>query len=231
MKRFYRDVDVTEAEGGWQVALDGRGIKTVSGAPQIVQTRALASALAAEWAAQGEKIDPASLKLRDQTDYAIDHVLNDSSETISKLLGYAETDTLCYRADPEDALFTRQQEVWEPLVAAFEQRHGIKFYRISGIIHRAQPEASLERLREHLACIDPFTLAGLLTMTSLAASLCIGLEALEKDSDPGSLWRVANLEEEWQAELWGRDEQAEERRAMRGEEFARAHRWIQLCRG
>lgn len=231
MKRFYREVGVIQVEGGWQVTLDERGIRTVGGAPQIVPTRALAEALAAEWEAQGEKIDPASLKLRDQADYAIDHVAKDSSEAISRLLGYAETDTLCYRADPEDALFARQQELWEPIVAALERREGIKLHRISGIVHRAQPEASLERLREHLACLDPFTMAGLFTMTSLAASLCTGLEALEECADPDALWRIANLEEEWQAELWGRDEQAEARRALRGEDFARAHRWILLTRG
>lgn len=230
MKRFYNDVTIVEQVGGWQVMLDGRGIKTVGGAAQLVPGRALAEALATEWASQGGEIDPASLPLRDQTDFAIDHVVNGPSETVAKLLGYAETDTLCYRADPEDALFLRQQEVWEPLVSAVEEREGIKLYRISGIIHRAQPQASLEQLREHLAGLDPFTLAGLFTMTSLAASLCIGLKALEDGSDPAELWRIANLEEEWQAELWGRDEQAEDRRARRGDEFARAHRWICLSR-
>jgi chaperone required for assembly of F1-ATPase len=231
VKRFYKDVTIAEQAGGWQVLLDGRGIKTVGGAPQLVPTRALAEALAAEWATQEEEVDPYSLPLRDQTDFAIDHVLRDPGETITKLLGYAETDTLCYRADPEDALFKRQQEVWEPLVTAMEQREGFGLYRISGIIHRAQPKASIEQLREHLACRDSFTLAGLYTMTSLAASLCIGLAALEDGADPEHLWHVANLEEEWQVELWGRDEQAEEQRARRGMEFARAHHWIGLVRG
>ncbi len=230
MKRFYKDVAVTEIDGGWQVTLDGRGIKTIGGVPQVVPNRALAEALAAEWDAQGEEIEPAGLKLRDQCDFAIDHVAKDAKETIAKLLGYAETDTLCYRADPEDALFVRQQEAWEPLVSALEQREGIRLYRISGIIHRTQPNASIAQLRERLACLDPFTLAGLYTMTSLAASLCIGMEALEDGADPASLWLAANLEEEWQAELWGRDEQAEQRRALRGDEFARAHRWIRLVR-
>ncbi len=229
VKRFYKDVAIAGLDGGWQVTLDGRGIKTVAGAPQLVPSRALAEALAAEWDAQGEEIDPAALSLRDQTDFAIDHVVRDPAATVAKLVGYAETDTLCYRADPEDALFKRQQEVWEPLVAAVEQREGIRLHRVSGIIHRAQPDASIAQLNERLSLLDPFALAGLFTMASLAASLCIGLEALGEDADPQALWKVANLEEEWQAELWGRDDQAEARRAKRGEEFARAHRWTRLA--
>lgn len=231
MKRFYREVGVAQHDDGWQVTLDGRGIKTVAGAPQLVPSRALAEALAAEWSSQGEEIDPGTLPLRDQSDFAIDHVVKAPSETLAKLVGYAETDTLCYRADPEDALFARQQEVWEPIVTAIERREGIKLYRISGIIHRAQPEASLARLNERLEHFDPFKLAGLFTMASLAASLCVGLEALEDGADPDALWRVANLEEEWQAELWGRDAQAEERRARRGTEFTRAHHWTRLVSG
>ncbi len=155
--------------------------------------------------------------------------MKDPAATVAKLVSYAETDTLCYRADPEDALFKRQQEVWEPLVAGIEQREDIRLYRVSGIIHRAQPEGSMERLKERLCRLDPFPLAGLFTMASLAASLCIGLEALEDDADPQALWMIANLEEEWQAELWGRDPQAEERRARRGEDFARALRWTSLA--
>ncbi len=232
MKRFYKDASVIEADGGWQVALDGRGIKTQSGNPQVVRSRILADAMNDEWAAQGEKIDPHSFRLRDQTDYAIDHVARDPDEVIDKLIGFAETDTLCYRADPEDALFKRQQEEWEPLLAAYEQRHGIRLHRISGIMHRTQPEDSIARLRQNLAALDPFTLAGLFTMASLSASLAIALEVVEtKNADPEKLWGAASLEEEWQAELWGRDEQAEELRDKRREEFLNAVHWLRLARG
>lgn len=231
MKRFYKDAGVAAAGGGWQVTLDGRGIKTQGGNPQIVPTRMLAEALAAEWAAQGEAIDPASFVLRDQADYAIDHVSRSPGETIGKLLDYGETDTLCYRADPEDALFKRQQEVWEPLVSAFEARHAIRLHRTSGIMHRAQPGASMAALREHLEKIDPFTLAGLFTLASLSASLCIALSTWEDPASAPALWNAASLEEEWQAELWGRDELAEQRRAQRQGAFLSAVQWITLLKG
>lgn len=230
MKRFYDTVDVGDIDHGWQVRLDGRGIKTIKGSPQVVPTRALAEALACEWAEQGEEIDPARFVMRDMADFAIDLVQPDPAATIATLIRFAESDTLCYRADPDEPLFVRQQEVWEPLLAAIESRDGISFTRVSGIIHRAQPGQTLARLRQRLASHDHFTLAALQTMASLSASLCIALLALEDGADPASLWRAASLEEEWQADLWGRDHEAEHRRAQRQEAFLAAAEFARLAR-
>lgn len=230
MKRFYREAAAAEVNGGWQVTLDGRGLRTVSGAPQVVPSRALAEALASEWAAQGEEIDPAAFRLRDQADYAIDVVAPDPAAIVATLLGFAETDTLCYRADPDEPLHARQLAEWEPLLTALEQREGVKFIRVSGIIHRPQPAATLAQLRHRLESCDPFTLAGLHAATSLAASLAIALLARDEFAEPEVLWRAASLEEEWQAGLWGRDPQAEERRARRRADFLAACDWFRLLR-
>lgn len=230
MKRFYKDASATPAGNGWQATLDGRGVKTVGGKPQTVPGEALARALAAEWAAQGEEIDPKGFVLRDLADFAIDVVTADPAAIRTALLRYGETDTLCYRADPGEALHRRQAERWEPLLAAAETRLGVQFDRISGIIHRPQPPATMARLAEQLEQFDPFTLAALNTLTSLAASLVIGLAALEDGADTGALWIAAELEEEWQAEQWGRDAEAEDRRARRAEAFASAARFAALAR-
>lgn len=230
MKRFYKEAVAAPVTGGWQVQLDGRGVKTAAGHPQIVPSEALATALAAEWAAQEETIVPASFVLRDMADYAIDVVTPDPAALRTDLLRYAETDTLCYRADPGEALHRRQIERWEPLLAAAEARHGVTFERVSGIMHAPQPAETLARLGEHLATLDPFTLAALNTLTSLAASLVIGLAALEPEADAGALWIAADLEEEWQAEQWGRDAEAEERRARRAKAFADAAHFAVLAR-
>ena len=112
MKRFWREVSVERTAEGWQVALDGRPVRTQGGAAQAVPSRALAEALAAEWRAQGETVDPRTFPLRDLADYAIDRVAPDRAATVTELLRFAETDTLSYRADPEDPLWHRQQEVW-----------------------------------------------------------------------------------------------------------------------
>lgn len=230
MKRFYKEAQAAPVDGGWQVQLDRRGVKTAGGLPQIVPSQALAAALAAEWAAQEETIVPAGFVLRDMADYAIDVVAPDPAALRGGLLRYAETDTLCYRADPGEALHRRQLERWEPLLAAAETRDGVRFTRISGIIHQSQPPETLERLGDRLERLDPFTLAALNTLTSLACSLVIGLAALEPGGDAGALWIAAELEEEWQAEQWGRDAEAEERRARRAKAFADAAQFAALVR-
>ncbi|UOR15632.1 ATP12 family chaperone protein [Qipengyuania aquimaris] len=222
MKRFYRDVTTARTDLGWTVSLDGRPLKTQGGEPQVVPSETLAKMLAAEWDGQGEIIDPASFRFRDMTDYALDVLSRDKSGVVEKLLGYAETDTLCYRADPEEALYRRQQEVWEPIVAGMEEREGVKLHRISGIVHRPQTEETRRKLASRLEELDAFTLTALEQTTSLAASLCIGLEALEPAADGEALWDAANLEEDWQVELWGRDEEAEERRTKRKGDFLAA---------
>lgn len=231
MKRFYKVVSVAESDGGWQVTLDGRAIKTVQGQPQRVPTKALAQALADEWDAQGEKIDPASLPLRDMADYALDVVADTRADLASKLVAYADTDTLFYRADPDEPLYQRQQEVWEPILTAFEAREGVALKRVSGIMHTAQDAGAMVTLRAKLEALDPFALAGLEAMTSLAASLTIGLSAIEADADALALWNAASLEEEWQAQQWGRDEEAEERRAKRTQDFLHAVEFVRLSAG
>lgn len=232
IRRFYKDVTLAEVAGGWQVMLDGRGVKTVGGAAQLAPTRALGEALAAEWARQGDKIDPASLPLRDMADYAIDIVAANPASVASGLIAYAETDTLCYRADPDEPLHARQQEMWEPLLAGFEAAHGIALTRVSGVLHRPQPPETLTTLTAKLLSLDPFALAGVEAMTKLAASLVTAFAACDAvhEDEPLALWQAVCLEEEWQADLWGRDWEAEERRRVREADFLRACAFARLAR-
>lgn len=232
IRRFYREVAVAQCDAGWQVMLDARGLKTVGGAPQIVPTHALADALAAEWARQGDRIDPADLPLRDMADYAIDMAAADPAALARDLVAYAETDTLCYRADPDELLYPRQIAEWEPLLKAFEARYGVQMVRVSGVMHRPQDSAAIAALEAELVRRGPFVLAALEVKAKLAASLATGLLALEaaEEARAQELWRAACLEEEWQAELWGRDEAAEERRARREADFLRAWQFAQLAR-
>ncbi|MEZ5680337.1 MAG: ATP12 family protein [Erythrobacter sp.] len=231
VKRFYKRASAEETDLGFQVMLDGRPIKTQGGQLQVVQGRGLAERLAEEWEGQGEEIDPSHFAFRDMVDYAIDIIPAAREETVGKLLRYVETDTLCYRADPDEPLWKRQMEVWEPLLCEIEQREGVQLERVSGVIHRAQSAEALARLRARLSGMDAFTLAALEQMASLAASLCIGLAALEEDADGASLWDAANLEEDWQVEQWGSDEEAAKRRAKRKEDFLKAMEFARLARG
>ncbi len=222
MKRFYREAAAVRGDDGWHVALDGRLVRTQGGHALVLPNEGMARLLAAEWQDQGEDIDPAGFTMRDLADYAIDVVAPARDAAVAALLRYAETDTLCYRADPDEPLWKRQQEVWEPLLASCEAREGIRLQRVSGVIHRAQDPAALAVLRARLNTFDAFTLAALTTLTSLAASLVIGLAALEPEADGELLWDAANLEEDWQVELWGRDAEAEARRAKRKRDFMAA---------
>ncbi len=230
MKRFYSDVAVAEGDGGWLVLLDGRAIKTAGGRRQIVSGQALAKAMALEWSEQGELIDPARFIFRDTADYALDVVAQNRTDAVQRLLPYGETDTLCYRAEPGEALLERQMEVWEPLLLAAEQRWDIHFARISGVIHRPQPAATLARLEKVLAAQDDFSLAALRTLAGLAASLVIGLAAIEPGANVAALWDAASLEEDWQAELWGKDAEAAALRETRLLAFEAGVRFVELVR-
>ncbi len=230
MKRFYKQASVEAEGGGWRVKLDGRGIKTAAGKPQVLPSRALAEALAQEWSAQGEEIDASAFPLRDLADYTIDAVRTEREALVRELAAYAETDTLCYRGDEGEPLQQRQLDLWEPLLAEAEQRWDVRFERISGIIHRPQPPETLARMQAVVAAESDFTLAALRMLTSLSASLVVALAAIAPGADPAALWTAANLEEDWQAELWGRDAEAEERRQARFDAFQLAMRFAELAR-
>ena len=232
MKRFYDEVGVRETADGWQVTLDGRGLKTVNGASQVVPTQSLARALADEWSEQGEELETAKFVARDMADYTIDVIAKDRAAAAQKLVAYGDTDTLLYRADPDEPLYARQQEVWEPILTEFERREGVEMVRVSGIIHRDQDKAALAKLQARLEALDPFQLTATEMMTSLAASLIVGLSAAEAEDEPQALelWRAASLEEDWQADLWGRDHEAEEVREKRQASFLAAHRFGRQAR-
>lgn len=228
MRRFWKEAAVAEADGGFRVMLDGKPIRTQGGNAQVLPNRALAEAMAEEWSRPGDKVAPAGFIYRDLADFALDRVRPGRDATIATLLRYAETDTLCYRADPEDALYRRQRELWDPLLANLEARHGVKLKPVSGVVHRPQPEAAIARMREVLAPLDDFTLAALHTLAPLAASLTVALAAIEPDADPVALYAAANCEQDWQAEQWGWEQQAERDRAAKLAAFEAAARFARL---
>ena len=230
MKRFYTACSAVAVGLQWQVALDGRPVRTQGANPQLVPSRTLAEAMAGEWNAQGEEIDPGTFPLRDLADYTIDIVQPDPGKVADGLLRFAETDTLCYRAEPDEALGIRQRDMWEPLILATETRLGVRFIRLAGVIHRPQPSEAIAALRAHMLQLDAFELAALHTLASLAASLIVGLAALDPASDVPALFAASNLEEDWQAELWGKDDAAIALRARRLAGFCEAARFVHLAR-
>lgn len=230
MRRFYKDVAVVPGDGGHGIALDGRPVRTPARALLAVPGRDLAEAIAEEWQAQGEEIVPGSMPMTGMANAAIDHVMPDPAKFAATIWAYGESDLLCYRADGPVELVKRQEGAWQPLLDWAEERYGIAFAVTRGILHVAQSEATLARLRAAVEAQDAFTLAALSTLVTLSGSLVIGLAVAEGAFPVQQLWQAAELDELWQAEQWGDDDQALARRARRHEEFTTAARFAALAR-
>jgi len=228
VKRFYKDVTIEPAEGGHAIRLDGRGVKTPARAPLTVPTLALARAIAAEWEAQDDKIDPWSMPLTGLANAAIDKVSADRAAFVTDMARYAETDLLCYRADGPEPLVERQSAIWDPLLAWAEARYDIAFVRATGIIHRAQPPETIARLAAAVAGYDDFPLVALQPLVTITGSLVIALALIEGAVDARAAFDAAHLDELWQAELWGEDWMAVDARDARRRDFEAAARFVGL---
>ncbi|MFO1261149.1 MAG: ATP12 family protein [Sphingomonadaceae bacterium] len=229
MKRFYKEATATEADGGWQILLDGRPVRTPARALLILPNAALGEAVAQEWAAQGEEIDPASMPMTGIANAALDHVTPDPAAFAAPIIAYGESDLLCYRAEGPEVLVQRQEAAWSPLLGWAEAHYGAHFAVTSGILHVAQPQETLKRMAEAVLALPPFLLAPLSTLVTMSGSLIIGLAAVERAFPLQELWQAAELDELWQAEQWGDDDQALKRRAQRHEEFMTVARFADLA--
>lgn len=228
MKRFYKQADVAEVDGGYSVTLDGRSVRTPARALLAVPSRALAEAMAAEWNAQGEEVDPRSMVFTGLANGAIDQIAPDPISYGKGVAVYGESDLLCYRADSPSSLVTEQQQAWGPLLDWAQHRYDVAFAVATGIVHVPQPAETVARLAAAVAACDAFTLAGLSTLVTMSGSLVIGLAVLEKAFPIDQLWQASELDELFQARLWGEDELAAKRRALREVDFAQAAEYLAL---
>lgn len=231
MKRFYKEATATVTDGGWQILLDGRPVRTPARALLMLPNAALGEAVAQEWAAQGEEIDPASMPMTGIANAALDHVTPDPAAFAAPIIAYGESDLLCYRAEGPEVLTARQEAAWGPLLGWAEAHYGAQFAVTSGILHVAQPQETLERMAEAVLALPPFLLAPLAPLVTMSGSLIIGLAAVERAFPLQELWQAAELDELWQAEQWGDDDQALTRRAQRHEEFMTVARFAELAAG
>ncbi len=171
MKRFWRVAEAVEADGGFAIALDGRRVRTPARADLIVAAPALAAAVAAEWSAAGETVDPRAMPLTGLANAALDHVAADRARFAAGLARYGEADLLYYRAEGPPALVTMQATAWDPLLDWARTRFGIRFVIGGGIRHLAQPQATIDALAGAVAGLDPFRLAGLSPLVTIGGSL------------------------------------------------------------
>lgn len=224
MKRFYQKVEVSDG----QILLDSRPVRTPARAALTLPTAALAEAVAAEWRAQGDRIDPRTMPLTGLSNAAIDRVAPDSAGFSRPLADYAETDLLCYRADAPAELVARQAEAWDPLLAWARQRYDVHFTVTCGIVHRPQPSTTVVRLGEALSARDPFGLAALAPIVTIGGSIVVGLALTEDAIAPDVAFDATHLDELWQAERWGEDAEATAARDARRRDFLAAVRLLRL---
>jgi chaperone required for assembly of F1-ATPase len=228
VKRFWKQAQVVERDGGWGVELDGKPLRTPAREPLTVPTKALAEAIAAEWNGVGDKIEPGAMPLTGLANAAIDRVASDKETFAHGLARYAEVDLACYRADGPDALIERQTEQWDALLAWGRRRFDVDFCTTSGIVHVDQPAATIDLLSHAVAALDPFRLAGLSPLITIGGSLLAGLGVLEGALTPDQAWDAVTVDDRWQLEQWGSDPLAEAALDNRRRDFMAAARFLEM---
>lgn len=228
MKRFWSEVAVTKEEAGWGIALDGRPVRTPARAPLVVPDEALADAIAGEWREAGDEIDPRAMPLTGLANAAIDRVAPDRAGFAAGLARYAEADLACYRAEGPRELVVRQEASWDALLGWARRRFDVDFATTSGLVHVAQPPATVERLARAVAALDAFHLAGLAPLVTLGGSLLAAMAVLEGAMTPADAWDAVSIDEHWQAEQWGGDAEAEAMLGNKRRDFLAAARFLAL---
>lgn len=229
-KRFWTRTEISEASDGFGVTLDGRPVRTPAKAPLIVPTRALAEAIAVEWDAQAEVIDPNTMPATRGANAAIDKVRVQHGDVADMLAAYGDSDLLCYRADAPVELVARQAEAWDPLLDWLAATYGTRLVVQAGVMYVAQPPEAMARLRAAVLDFSAFELAGFHDLVSLSGSLVIGLAAVHDAQPIGQLWDLSRIDESWQAEQWGVDDEAAEVAEIKRESFLQAKRFFDACR-
>ncbi len=207
-KKFWTEASVAELPEGFTVRLDGRPVKTPAKAPLIIPTRTMAELVAAEWHAQDDKIVPDTMPATRAATAAIDKVQHQFDEVAEIITAYGETDLLCYRADSPAELVARQRAAWDPLLEWSAGRFGVQWNVTTGVMPTPQPPETLAILRAHVDGYTPFQLTAFHDLVAMSGSLVIGLAAAGGIARPEDLWAASRIDEDWQTEQWGEDEEA-----------------------
>jgi chaperone required for assembly of F1-ATPase len=220
-RRFYGKAAAAAARTGYAVQLDAKPVHTPAGRLLAVPSLALAQAIAAEWDAQCDIIDPTKMPLTRLASTIIDGVVDTPRPVAAEIGKYLGSDLLFYRAETPQGLVERQAQHWDPILAWAREALGAHFTLGEGVIHVAQPEAALAAARAAIPA-EPWRLGALHVVTTLTGSALLGLAMLRKRLSAEEAWRAAHVDEDWNMEQWGRDELTLERRAFRFAELKAA---------
>lgn len=231
MRRFYKQAaSAPAAGGGFRLLLDGRPVRTPAKALLTVPGAALAEAVAEEWRAQGETVDPRSMPLTGLANAAVDRVAPDREAFAAALARYGESDLLCYRAEGPERLVARQAEHWDPILAWARRRYDNEFEVTHGIIHHPQPPETVSRIARAVAARGAFELAGLSPLVTVSGSVLIALALDEGALDIATAWAAASLDDQWQLDEWGEDREARLALENRRRDFEAGARILKLLR-
>jgi chaperone required for assembly of F1-ATPase len=219
-KRFYKAAGFAEAEGGFAVTLDGKPIRTPSGRHVIAPNRGIAGAIAAEWEAQRETIDPLTMPLTRFANSVAE--VGDHVDAVAKdAAKYLGTDLLFYRAGHPEALVAREAAHWDPVLYWAANELGAHFILAEGIVHVAQPEPAIKAARATFPA-EPWAIAALHVVTTLTGSALLALALFHGVRSADEVWTAAHVDEDWNIEKWGIDEEVAARRAARKVDFTAA---------
>ncbi|MBF9035786.1 ATPase [Rhodobacterales bacterium HKCCE2091] len=225
-KRFWTEAQVEPADGGYALKLDGRPVRSPGKRPLILPSAGMAEAAAAEWAAQEDVIDPTTMPVTRSANSALDQTGPAREGVIDMLAAYGETDLLCYRAEEPEGLVERQVAAWDPLLSWARDRFDAPLAVTAGVVPADQPVESLARLRGAVAGFGNFGLTGFYDLVTLSGSLVLALAVAEGRISPSEGWTVSRIDEDWQIEQWGADEEAAETAARKAHAFDHAARFL-----
>ncbi|MGQ0674269.1 MAG: ATP12 family chaperone protein [Hyphomicrobium sp.] len=220
--RFYTTAVAAARDHGFTVELDGRPLKTPGKRALVVGSNELATAVAAEWDAQTERIDPARMPLTRIVNSAIDAVADQAADVAADIAAFSASDLVCYRAEGPAELVQRQSAAWDPVVRWARHALGVSPVITTGLMPVVQPPILRERVAGRVAAADPVRLAALHVMTSLTSSALLTLAHAAGALDAADAWAAAHVDENWQIEQWGEDTEASGRRALRHADFMAA---------
>ena len=228
-KRFWKEASVAPAEGGFTIQLDGRPVKTPAKTLLVVPSEALASAIAAEWQAQDKVTDPRTMPYTRSANAALDKVAHQHREVAELIAAYGDADLLCYRAAGPESLIARQADAWDPPLAWAQEALGVSLKPVSGVIHVPQDPAALRTLSDRVNAMDAFTLTAVHDLVGMSGSLILGFAALYEYRPAAEIWRLSRVDETWQAEQWGEDDEAMEVAARKESDFLHAKSFHDLA--
>ena len=227
-KRFYQHAGVGQGTPH-PILLEGRPVKTPAGSPLAAPCAPLAQAIAAEWEAQGEHIDPATMPLTRLANTIIDGVVPQPEPVADEVAKYLGSDLVCYRADTPEGLVQNQAQHWDPVLSWARTALGARFVLSEGVMFVAQPESAVAATRRAIPS-DPWRLGAVNVIATLTGSALIALAVAHGALGVGAAWNAANVDEDWNMDFWGRDELALQRRATRFADMKAAAKVLELVR-